>query len=291
VLLGFGDGTFVGKKDYAAGNGPSVVVSADFNHDGNLDLAVPSTLVANSVSILLGNGDGTFQPKLSSTTGPLPFAAAVGDLNGDGSIDLVTPNMTCPNQPCGPGSVSVLLGKGDGTLQPYVEYATGVGPLSVTVGDFNGDGRADLAVGTQGLLSILLGNYDTAASPQLITLIGAGLGPLINLSAASLTFASQGLGTSSSPQSVVVTNTGGAPLSFAQISVTGDFAQTNNCPASLAAAANCTISVTFTPTVNGARTGNVTLTDSDPTGTQVISLSGTGSEPVVESYSYAKHRG
>jgi hypothetical protein len=127
VLLGFGDGTFVGKKDYAAGNGPSVVVSADFNHDGNLDLAVPGTLVANSVSILLGNGDGTFQPKLSSTTGLLPFAAAVGDLNGDGSIDLVTANMTCPNQPCGPGSVSVLSARVTGpfshtwNMQPVLD--------------------------------------------------------------------------------------------------------------------------------------------------------------------------
>jgi FG-GAP-like repeat len=179
VLLGFGDGTFVGKKDYAAGNGPSVVVSADFIHDGNLDLAVPSTLVANSVSILLGNGDGTFQPKLSSTTGPLPFAAAVGDLNGDGSIDLVTPNMTCPNQPCGPGSVSVLLGKGDGTLQPYVEYATGVGPLSVTVGDFNGDGKLDLAVANWGFAfgntaSILLGNGDGTFRPHVDYFTGNG---------------------------------------------------------------------------------------------------------------------
>jgi hypothetical protein len=79
------------------------------------------------------------------------------------------------------------------------------------------------AAGTR-MASIAISD-NTSASPQLIALIGAGLGPLINLSAASLTFASQGLGTSSSPQSVVVTNTGGSPLSFAQISVTGDFAQ------------------------------------------------------------------
>jgi hypothetical protein len=169
VLLGLKDGTFVGKKPFATGNGPGVVLSADFNHDGKLDLAIP--IVGNSVSLLLGNGDGTFQPALNFSTGPLPYAAAIGDFNGDGNMDLATANETCPTIPCGSGSVSILLGNGDGTFKPHVEYATGVGPQSVTTADFNGDSKLDLAIANNGFnsgntVSILLGKGDGTFLPH-----------------------------------------------------------------------------------------------------------------------------
>lgn len=179
VLLGFGDGTFVGKTDYAVRGSPASLVSVDFNHDGKLDLAGGGGNLGNSVSVLLGNGDGTFQSGLFSDTGSEPFAIATGDFNGDGNTDLVTANATCSNQPCGPGSVSILLGKGDGTFQPHVEYATGVEPLSVAVGDFNGDGKLDLAVanynsGFGNTVSILLGNGDGTFQPHVDYFTGNG---------------------------------------------------------------------------------------------------------------------
>src|SRR5260370_30321885 len=72
-------------------NAPSAVMTADFNGDGRLDLAV-TNYYSNTVSVLLGNSDGTFQPALTSATGANPFSLAVGDFNADGKLDLVTAN-------------------------------------------------------------------------------------------------------------------------------------------------------------------------------------------------------
>ncbi len=73
----------------------------------------------------------------------------MGDFNGDGKPDLAVVNQPCES--CGGlGSVTVLLGKGDGTFQPRVDYTVGPGPFSLTTGDFNGDGKLDLAVAGRG---------------------------------------------------------------------------------------------------------------------------------------------
>ncbi len=72
-------------------------------------------------------------------TGNGPTAIATGDFNGDGKPDLATANWV-------DNTVSILLGKPDGTFAPKVDYATGARPASVVVGDFNGDGKLDLAV-------------------------------------------------------------------------------------------------------------------------------------------------
>ncbi|MFZ0817532.1 MAG: VCBS repeat-containing protein, partial [Candidatus Sulfotelmatobacter sp.] len=91
-----------------------------------------------------------------------PTAVAVGDFNGDGKLDLAVSD-NCPASGCGsnPSStVSILLGNGDGTFQPPVSYAVGDIPAGVVVGDFNGDGKLDLAVLTSDFVAILLGNGD-----------------------------------------------------------------------------------------------------------------------------------
>ena len=103
VQLGNGDGTFRASVNYDPGIGTHAanVATADFNGDGKSDLVVGGD---NGFSVLIGNGDGTFQPAmLNGTTRGLWFVA-VGDFNGDGKPDLVTAN----------GSVSILLGNGDG---------------------------------------------------------------------------------------------------------------------------------------------------------------------------------
>lgn len=102
--------------------------------------------------------------------------------------------------------------------------------------------------------------------------------PKVQLSPTSLTFAAQLLHTTSAAQTVTLTNTGTATLSITGIAASGDFKETNTCGSSVLAAAKCTISVTFTPTVAGTRTGNVTITDNATGSPQSVPLTGTGSE-------------
>jgi hypothetical protein len=124
---------------------------------------------------------------------------------------------------------------------------------------------------------------DSAAdSPQSVNLSGTGTptGPAAALNPTSLTFGAQNVGTSSPTQTVTLLNPGTATLNISSIALSGtnagDFAQTNNCPASLAAGASCTINVTFTPTSAGARSASITVTDNAPDSPQSLALSGNG---------------
>jgi hypothetical protein len=164
VLWGKGDGTFQAHVDYATAARPTSVVVGDFNGDGKLDLAI-ATSTSNAVSVLLGTGNGTFQPHVDYATQVNPQWLVVADFNGDGKLDLATANY-------GPdywsGTVSVFLGNGDGTFQPQNAYAAGINPFGIMAGDFNRDGKPDLAVvnnnGSFGVL-ILLGNGDGSFQP------------------------------------------------------------------------------------------------------------------------------
>ncbi|MGA8761470.1 MAG: FG-GAP-like repeat-containing protein [Candidatus Sulfotelmatobacter sp.] len=154
ILLGNGDGTFRHALYYTVGVGAVSLVAADFNHDGNLDLAVASQ--SSYIGILLGNGDGTFQT--ATQRPPVPTFeqfVTVGDFNGDGKPDLVT---------LASGVISVLLGNGDGTFQDAVTTQPPFSIESIGAGDFNRDGKLDLATagtfGSDSSVNILLGNGD-----------------------------------------------------------------------------------------------------------------------------------
>jgi len=105
--------------------------------------------------------------------------------------------------------------------------------------------------------------------------------PLVQLSRPSLDFGSQTVNTTSVPQTVTLTNTGTAVLTISSIVPSGDFAQTNTCPiapTTLAAGANCTIGVTFTPTATAARDGTLAITSDAPGSPHTVALSGTGTD-------------
>ena len=124
---------------------------------------------------------------------------------------------------------------------------------------------------------------NAAASPQAVSLTGTAVGvPLVSLSPASLTFASQTVGTTSAAQAVTLTNTGTAALTVSSIAASGSYAQTNTCSTSLAANASCTISVTFKPTASGTLTGAITLTDNAASSPQAVSLTGTAVAAAIQ---------
>jgi len=114
VLNGKGDGTFVAPKTYSVGFKPTAIASADLNADGRPDLVITNQN-DNSVSVLLQNPDHTFTAKVDPTTGKNPAtgtgpaAIVVSEFNLDGHLDLAVANQTG-------GTVSILLGKGDGTF-------------------------------------------------------------------------------------------------------------------------------------------------------------------------------
>jgi hypothetical protein len=121
-----------------------------------------------------------------------------------------------------------------------------------------------------------------AGSPRVVDLTGtAGTAPIVALSASTLPFSTQqAVGVTSSPLALTVTNTGTAALTFTSVVATGDFAvASNNCTPGLQVttpASNCTITVTFTPTVAGSSVGSLTLIDNAPDAPQIILLTGTG---------------
>jgi hypothetical protein len=189
VFLGEGNAAFGGSSFTSnagvANSLPIAITTADFNGDGKLDLAFVNSgqtgsSLDNTVSVLLGKGDGTFQPQMTFATGVLPADLQVGDFNADGKVDLAVANEICAPgaASCGAGSVSVLLGNGDGTFRPHIDTTVGVTPLQLAVADFNGDGKSDIAVVNNGLghgntFSTLIGNGDgTFASPASTTLAG-----------------------------------------------------------------------------------------------------------------------
>ena len=118
---------------------------------------------------------------------------------------------------------------------------------------------------------------DAAGSPHSITLSGIGSAASVTLSPATLTFPSVSVGSSSASQTITLTNTGNSSLSISSVQVTGDFGQTNNCPATLTSGSSCTINIVFTPTSSGTRSGTLTVTDSAQTGSQTVSLTGSAS--------------
>ena len=110
----------------------------------------------------------------------------------------------------------------------------------------------------------------------LLEAIASASAPNVTLSVASVAFPEQVVKTISTPVSVTLTNTGDAPLQINSIASAGSFQQSNNCPASLAAGAFCSINITFQPTVLGTATGTVSVVDDASNSPQAIGLSGTG---------------
>jgi hypothetical protein len=170
----------------------------------------------------------------------------------------------------------------------------GTSPLSIgtvtTVGEFSQTNNCgtSLAAGAKCTFTVvytpktagpvifgnLVINDSDPTTPTTLRLTAAATG--VTVAPAALTFPAQTVGTTSQPQTILLTNTSGATLTFAGIAATGDFGESDNCTAGVVPGGNCSITVTFTPTAIGTRTGSITVSDSDAMSPQIVNITGTG---------------
>jgi hypothetical protein len=320
VLLGNGNGTFQAPMPYCAGGqASSSVAVADVNEDGKFDLVVANFL-SNNAGVLLGNGDGTFEEAVTySSAGFHPLSIAVADVNGDTKRDLLVAN-NCGNSNCSSdSSIGVLINASvkptetaltssqnpsnfgqpvtftaTVTSQGYEGTPTGTvsffdGGSNIGNSNLNAAGIAtlttsSLSVGTHTITATYNGdtNFAPSTSPPLYQVVQ---GAIAMLSPSGLNFGDQTIGIPSTPQNVMLTNTGNINLIISSIQIVGanrrDFTQTNNCPSSLSPNGSCTIAVTFTPRATGTRNAAVSIADNAPNSPQSASLTGVGVLPAV----------
>ena len=162
------------RTDLTAGDGPHAVATADLNGDGRSDLVV-ANMNDNSVSIFLADSTGVFSSRTDVGLGNTPTAVALADFNADGRPDIAV-TIDVANQ--ANDLVTILLNNGDGTFGTRSDFTVGTTPSGVVAGDFNSDGRQDLAIANHDSdsVTVLLGD-GAGGFPTTITLNNVGQGP------------------------------------------------------------------------------------------------------------------
>jgi sugar lactone lactonase YvrE len=280
--------------------------SAGFSGDGgpatSAQLSAPADLAVDSFGNIFIADTGNNVVREVLATGPtagniVPFA---GNHTGSPGFsgDNGPPLAALMNGPAG----VVLDPSGDlfiaDTKNHVVREVLFGGNIQTVAGNhtagFSGDGAAATSAmlrSPSGLAVDTLGGLEIAdtGNNRIRDVAGLVQVPAVTLSATTLTFNSEVIGGVSAAQSVMVTNSGAAPMSIGNIgitdSVTGaittNFSQTNNCGARLVAGANCTINVKFAPPLGGPLAANLNISDSAPGSPQVVTLTGTGVSAVV----------
>ncbi len=250
----------------------------------------PSTVAAGA-SCTFGV---VFQPQ---TAGTFPYSVSIID-NAAGSPQHVnlSGTATAPVVGLSPDSLT-FASQTVGTSSPVQAVSlTNAGTSTMTISSITATGdysqtntcAGTLAAGKNCTISVIFNPtaggsrggtvaVNTAGNnPQNILLMGSGASGTASLSATTLTFNNQNIFTTSAAQTVTLTNKGSAPLAIIGVAASGDYVQTNTCGTSLAASANCTISVKFNPGATGTRTGYITISDTDSTNLQTVTLTGSG---------------
>jgi len=170
--------SFAAKVDFTTGTNPQSVSIGDLDGDGKADLAV-TNYISNTVSVFRNTGSASsisYAAKVDFTTGSNPRSVSIGDLDGDGKADLAVANWSSP-------TVSIFrntsVAIGNISYAAKVDFTSGTGPISVSIGDLDGDGKADLAVANHnsGILSVFrntgsVGSISYAAKVDFTTTSG-----------------------------------------------------------------------------------------------------------------------
>jgi hypothetical protein len=253
------------------GNGPTSVgpLGSGLGYGGNTG-GIPNS-VAVKFDLANSQGEGSNSTGVFTNGAPptvpainlVPFGVNLhtGDLfyvhmtyDGNNLAWTITDSNTGKNfSGSAPVNVPGNVGAVSGTPNAFVGFTGGTGGSSTAIQD------------------ILTWSFQTPGVTA----------PFVSLSPASLAFGYQSIGATTAAQTVTVTNNGPGTAAINNIMASGDFAQTNNCPASLDAGTSCTVNVTFTPTAAGARLGTLLISDGAFDGAQTASLIGIGLDPNI----------
>ena len=162
ILLGNGDGTFRQGATYAVASDSFYGATGSLRKNGILDIVLGG--LDDDAYVMLGNGDGTFQDPIAYPTSAFSYMVGLGDFMGNGNLDIVAVGGTSDGTDC--NCIEVLPGNGDGTFGSVITAPLpyGMTAYALAVGDFNNDGKMDVAVEGEGYpnfeVGILLGNGD-----------------------------------------------------------------------------------------------------------------------------------
>jgi hypothetical protein len=272
--------------------------SGDFAETDNCGkgVAAGSTCALNVTFTPTAGGTRTGTLTINDNAGGSPQTVSLtGTATSAGPpiVGLSTSSLSFGSQPVGANSAPqnfTLTNTGSSPLS-----ITGIGITGPNPGDFaqTNDCGTSVAAGASCTFSVTFtpianGNRsatlnitdNAGGSPQQVNLAGTGITPAVTLNPTSLSFGNQNVGTTSGAKGVQLKNTGNGTLTISSIAISGtnaiDFAQTNNCPGSLAPGAQCNINVNFSPTGVGTRTASLSVTDNASNSPQPASLTGTG---------------
>lgn len=206
------------------------------------------------------------------------------------SVSLSPASVIFVNQAIGTSSTGrpvTLTNTGTATLSVVISISGDYSETDTCGGSVGAGAKCTITVtftpqATGSRSGTLTFSDNASNSPQTVGLSGTGV-VAVGLAPSSVTFGAQFIGVTSAAKATLLTNNQSIALPIASIVSSGDFAQTNNCGASLGPSSKCTINVTFTPTAAGTRTGAVTVNDSAASSPQTIALTGTGNALTLQS--------